>query len=106
MAIPGDVIATEITSGALCVLLIQYAKKLFPWIESSQAWISTIISAVWAFISAIIVSWEWQPTEGGGGSLLIVVPSLAGILAAIWHWANQMAANEVIYQSTVGRQKK
>lgn len=105
MALPGDVIATEITSGALCVLLIQYLKKWFPWIESSKVWISSIISAVWAFISTIIVSWQWQPTEGGGGSLLIVVPSVAGILAAVWHWLNQMAANEVIYQGTVGRKK-
>lgn len=101
MAVPGDVVISEITSGALCVFVIQELKRWFPWIEGMQGWITRGLSALWALVSVILISYEWSPSANGGGSLTLVLPSLGAALMAIWHWANQFAVNEVIYRTTV-----
>lgn len=93
---------TEFSSGAILVFLLQQLKRI-PWFNALAGWFYTAASAVWALVSTIIVSWEWNPHPLGGGSLTIVLPSLGVALIAIWHFIEQFCINETIYQTTANR---
>lgn len=95
-----DLAITEVTSGAILVYLLQLAKKWFPQLEQAQGWILRGLSAVWAIVSTILVSWEWTAHPEGGGTLTLVIPSLAVALTAIWHVLSQFSLQEIIYRAT------
>lgn len=86
---------TEFTSGAIFVFVLQQLKR-FPWFNSLATSIYTAASVVWAFVSTIIVSWEWSPHPAGGGTLTLVLPSLSAALMLLWHWIEQFAIQETI----------
>lgn len=99
MSVPGSVVIEEITSGAVCVFALQELKRRFPQLEGLQPWVMRTASAIWALISVILISYEWMPYAGGGGQLILTLPSLGGAIMAVWHWAEQFAVNEVVYRT-------
>lgn len=101
MSVPGDVVLSEITSSALCVTVLQELKRWFPQIQDMPKWVLPALSIAWALISVILIGYEWTPHEGGGGVLMLTLPSFGAAIMAIWKWAEQFAVNEVIYRTTV-----
>ena len=93
----------EFASGASLVWLLQILKRFFPWLEGIEGWITRIISIVWAFVSTLLVSWEWDTTAGGNHSLTLVLPTLAAVWTFLFHWLTQFAIQEGVYQATVNR---
>lgn len=90
---------TEFSSGAILVFILQRLKRI-PWFNTLSTSAYTAASALWALVSTIIVSWEWNPHPAGGGTLTVVLPTLGAALMATWHFIEQFSIQEVIYQST------
>ena len=97
-----NVAMTEFTSSAVVVFAMQKLKtaKWFPLIQDGRVWVNRLISIGGAGIVAIGVNYTWSPETRG---LLITVPTLSAALVALWHWLNQYALNETLYQATAGR---
>ena len=93
----------EFASGASLVFVLQILKRYFPWLEAWQGWATRIASMVWAFVSTLLVSWEWDVTAQGNHSLTLVFPTLAAIWTFLFHWLQQFAIQEVTYQGVVNR---
>ena len=53
-----------------------------------------------AGLIAIGVNYTWNPQTRG---LLFIIPTFGGLLIGLWHWLNQYALNETIYQATVSK---
>lgn len=93
---------TELTSAGILVVILQLVKRI-PGISSLSGWAYRIISILWALVSTVIVSMEWNGNLANGGSLILILPGLGGALVALWHWISQFAAQEIIYQATAAR---
>jgi hypothetical protein len=83
-----NVLATQITAGALIAFVVNFVKqsKYFPWISEETKTLSTILAAFLAAATAVGVNAVWNPTEH---TLLISGLTLAGISAAVWAFAKQ-----------------
>jgi hypothetical protein len=93
---------TELTSAGILVFLLQEAKRI-PGVGALGTWSYRIISIIWALVSTVIVSMEWNGNLTNGGSLILVLPGLGGALVAIWHFVSQYTLNEIVYQTTANR---
>lgn len=93
---------TEFTSSAVLVWLIEQLKRysLFAALGSGMA---RLVSIAWAFLSALLISWEWTTGPNGEHSLVLVFPGLAGIVTLLWRWLEQFAEQEVIYRATAAQ---
>lgn len=97
-----NILATQFTSSAVVVYVMQRLKSAswFPWLQHGSATVSRIVSIVAAAAVAIGINYTWNPQTRG---LLITIPTLAGFAIGIWHWLNQFAFQETIYQCTVNK---
>lgn len=93
MSVPGNVVLSEVTSGALFVAVQQKLKQIFPQLYSIPTW---VLSALWAIVSVIIIGYEWTPNANGGGALTITVPSLTVAIIGLWKLGEQFAINEIL----------
>lgn len=106
MAVPGNVVLSEVTSGALFVSVFQVLKSKFPQIQNVPTW---VLSILWALVSVILIGYEWTPNANGGGILTISIPSFAAAIMGLWKWGEQFAINELlqggakIIQTTPGK---
>jgi hypothetical protein len=90
------------TSSAVSVWLMQWLKnsKWFPLLKEGQAALNRTAAVVVAFLSSLGVHFVW---DGTAHTLLITGLTLSGIGAMAWHFINQMAAQETIYQMSVNK---
>ena len=81
---------TEFSSGAILVGLLQWLRKLLPFLDGLDGWILRILSIIWAIVSTFTVSYEYhEPLVGGTIALLIT----------IWHIVSQFSIQEVVYRA-------
>ena len=97
-----NIIATQFTSSAVVVYVMQRLKSAswFPWLQHGSATVSRAVSVVAAAAVAIGINYTWNPQTRG---LLITIPTRWGLAIGIWHWLNQFALQETIYQATVNK---
>lgn len=97
-----NIFVTQFTSSALVVYAIQKLKNAswFPWLQHGSATVSRLFSMAAAAAVAIGINYTWNPQTRG---LLITVPTISAGLIGLWHWLNQFALNETLYQATVNK---
>ncbi len=97
-----NIVMTQFTSSALVVWGMQKLKNAswFPFLQHGWANVSRIFSIVAAAAVAIGINYTWNPQTRG---LLITLPTVYGAFVAGWHWLNQFALQETIYQATVNK---
>lgn len=101
-----NVAVTQLTSSALVVYLIQLLKsaKWFPLLQDGKKWANRIASIIGAALTALAINyaWTWDPATRLF-SFSITIPTLTVFLVALFHWAQQFAINELIYQVTANK---
>jgi hypothetical protein len=97
-----NIVMTQFTSSALVVWGMQKLKnaKWFPVLQHGETKVSRLFSVVMAAFVAVGINYTWNPQTRG---LLITLPTLMGALLGMWHWLNQFALQETIYQATVNK---
>ena len=97
-----NIFVTQLTSSGITVFLMQKLKnaKWFPLLQHGSATMSRIFSAIAAAAVAVGINYTWNPQTRG---LLITIPTVSALLLGAWHWVNQFALNEMVYQTTVNK---
>ena len=98
-----NVLATQFTSSAVVVYLMQKLKNAswFPLVQQGRATLNRIVSIVAAFAVAVGVSWSWSLDKASGTHTLVISGlSIYAVGHGLWHWLNQYALQETIYQTT------
>jgi hypothetical protein len=97
-----NVAISTFTSSAVVVFLMQKLKasKWFPLVQEGRATLNRIISVLAAAASAVAIGWAWNPSAR---ALTIQIPTVWGLMIALWHWLNHYALQETIYQATANR---
>ena len=101
-----NVVMTQFTSSAVVVYLMQKVKtaKWFPLVQQGRATVNRIVSIVAAFLVAVGVSWTWSLDKSTGTHTLVITGlSVYALLHGAWHWLNQFALQETVYQATVNK---
>jgi hypothetical protein len=101
-----NVVMTQFTSSAVVVYLMQKVKtaKWFPLVQQGRATVNRMVSIVAAFLVAVGVSWTWSLDQSTGTHTLVITGlSVYALLHGAWHWLNQFALQETVYQATVNK---
>jgi hypothetical protein len=97
---------TEFTSSAVVVYAMQKVKtaKWFPLVQEGRAWVNRIVSIVAAALVSIGIAWSWTKDPATGTHTLVIMNiGLWSILHGFWHWLNQYALQETVYQATANK---
>lgn len=99
-----NVAVTEFTTSAVFVWLLQTLKSAswFPWLKKNQAKVTRLWSVALAGLGAVGVSYTWTSMSGQQG-VFIAWPGWIPIGIGLWHWLNQFAMQETIYQATANK---
>lgn len=97
-----NILATQFTSSAVVVWVMQKLKNAswFPLLRHGSATVSRIFSLAAAGAVAIGINYTWNPQTRG---LLITIPTITGLAIGLWHWLNQFALQETVYQAMVNK---
>jgi hypothetical protein len=97
-----NIFMTQFTSSAVVVFIMQKLKsaKWFPLLQHGSASASRAFSIIAAGAVAVGINYTWNPQTRG---LLITLPTLYGAALGAWHWLNQFALQETVYQATVNK---
>ena len=101
-----NVAMTQFTSSAVVVYLMQKVKTAtwFPLVQQGKAMLNRIVSVTAAFLVAVGVSWSWSLNAANGTHTLTIANlSFFTALHGAWHWLNQYALQETIYQAAVNK---
>src|ERR1035437_368964 len=92
-----NVMMTQFTSSAVVVYIMQKLKgaSWFPYLEHGSAKISRCFSIAAAALVTMGINYTWNPNTRG---LLITLPTLGAFFVGLWHWLNQYALQETVYQ--------
>jgi len=93
---------THFTSAAIVVYLMNVLKnaKWFPLLQKDWTVACRLFSVAVAFFVSIGIHYQLSSTGGGGHQLVLQIPSLATLALGFWHWLNQYAMQETVYQVT------
>lgn len=98
-----NVLATQITVGALSVAFLNWLKgsKYFPWLTQETAKLNRVFAALVALIGAVGVHLTWAAGDTSGTYMITVTgATLHGIAMGGWVWLKQFVMQELIYRST------
>ena len=90
---------THFTSSAIVVYAMNRLKAAswFPLIQKEKATMNRIFSVVIAFAVSIGIHYTWDPTAR---IFALTLPTLSALGLGVWHWINQYAMQETLYQIT------
>lgn len=93
---------THFTSAAIVVYVMNKLKAAswFPLIQKDAVLMNRAFSAVVAFAVSIGIHYTWTANPDGSHGLMLQIPTLAGLGLGVWHFLNQFAMQETIYQTT------
>jgi len=91
-------VVSQLTSAAIVVYALQWLKRstFFSFITADTKTLNRFASGTLALASAFGIHAAY---DAHGGVLTVTGLTTAGVLHGIWHWANQFAAQQVIYDS-------
>lgn len=101
-----NILATQFTSSAVVVYLMQKLKnaKWFPLVQDGRAILNRIVSIAAAFLTAVGISWSWTKDPATGlHTFAIANIGMWSMIYGVWHWLNQYALQETIYQATINK---
>jgi hypothetical protein len=100
-----NVLSTQVTAAAMTVWVLQKLKDAswFPLLQHGQKTITRFASAAASAFVSIGIGYTWTRNTDGTHVLMLAIPTLPILLAGAWHWGQQFAFNELIYQSTVNK---
>lgn len=100
-----NVLSTQVTAAAMTVWALQKLKDApwFPLLQHGQKSISRAASAIASAFVSIGIGYTWTKNADGSHVLMLAIPTLPILVAGVWHWGQQFAFNELIYQSTVNK---
>lgn len=102
-------IVSQFTAAAVVVYALQMIKKSawFPWMTQETTTLNRLVSAAGAFIGSIGVHMAFsagQATAPDGTYLITVTGlTLANVGAGLWHWMNQFAGQQLLYDGIVSK---
>lgn len=100
-----SVLSTQVTAAAVTVWVLQKLKdaKWFPLLQHGQKSISRATSLIVSAFVSIGIGYTWTKNPDGSHVLMLAIPTLPILAIGTWHWLQQFAYNEIIYQSTVNK---
>lgn len=101
-----NVAMTQFTSSAVVVFLMQKLKsaKWFPLVEQGRATLNRVVSIVAAAAVSLGIEWSWTKDASTGTHTLIIMNiGIWTLLHGGWHWLNQYALQETVYQATTNK---
>lgn len=99
-------LVTQFTSAAIVTYLMQLVKNAswFPLVQRGRALLNRIVSIVAAAAVAIGISWSWtKDPQTGLHTFVIANIGLWTFFHGFWHWLNQFALQETVYQATANK---
>ncbi len=101
-----NVAMTQFTSSAVVVYVMQKLKQAswFPLLQAGQANISRAVSIIAAAAVSLGIEWSWTKDASTGTHTLIIMNiGIWTLLHGAWHWLNQYALQETVYQATTNK---
>lgn len=98
-----NVAMTQFTSSAAVVFLMQKLKNAswFPLVQEGKQKLNRLISIFSAALVTIGISWTWSLDQATGTHTFAIMGlSWMAALHGAWHWLNQYALQETVYQAT------
>lgn len=91
-------LGSQLAAAAACTYILNGLQRIkrIPWITAHTTSINVIVRAGLAGVAALGISHVWNPSDGGGGVLMITIPPAAIIVHGLWHWFTQYAMTHVI----------
>ena len=98
----GSEVLSHLTAGAMVVYFIEWAKKskLTPWLTFDTKRLNQITSALLAAIAVIGITYNYDPTIGGG-TLVIHGLSWSALATGVWEWAKQFCTQQLLFDGVV-----
>ncbi len=100
-------ILSQFTAAAVSVYAIQALKSssLVPWITQRTTGLNRLLSALGAFIGAIGVHFAFGASQSVDGTYVLTVTgaTVSNVLHGLWHWANQVALQQLTYDAVVAK---
>ena len=86
-------LTSQIAAAAACSYVLNLIQrwKQIPWVTANTTMINTIVRAVLALGATLGIEHVWNPSDNGGGVLMITIPPLTILLHGLWHWFSQYA---------------
>ena len=93
---------THFTSAAIVVFAMNKLKAAtwFPLVQKDAVALNRAFGAIIAFLVSIGIHYQWTANADGSHALLLQIPTLTALAYGVWHWLNQYALQEVIFQAT------
>lgn len=93
---------THFTSAAIVVYAMNKLKSAtwFPLIQKDWTAMNRAFSVVVAFAVSIGIHYVWSTQADGSHQLILDIPTWGGLALGIWHWLNQYAMQETLFQVT------
>lgn len=93
---------THFTSAAIVVYAMNKLKAAtwFPVLQKDWTLMNRAFSVVVAFLVSIGIHYTWTANSDGSHALLLQIPTLSALGLGLWHWLNQYAMQETLFQVT------
>ncbi len=95
----GTDITAHLTTGAVVVYLIEWAKRS-QWvpIDASTKVVNRIINVVLAAVVALGIDWSY---DAAAGTLMITGLTVSAVVGAGWEFLKQLMAQQILYDGVV-----
>lgn len=89
---------TQFTWASVVVYGLQYLKasSWFPWLTTRTKGLNRLAAIAGASLTAVGIAWHYDPV----GTLTITGVTAANLLHGVWHIAQQVAMQQVIFDGT------
>jgi hypothetical protein len=93
---------THFTSAAIVVYAMNKLKSAtwFPLVQKDWTMLNRGFSMFVAFAVSVGIHYTWTADTAGGHTLVLQIPTLAVLGLGVWHWLNQFALQETLFQIT------
>ena len=102
-------ILSQLTAAAVTVYALQALKasQWFPWMTQKTRTLNRLFSALGALVGAVGVHLAFAPSAAaapaGTYTFTITGLTLGNVGLGIWHWANQFAGQQLLYDGVVSK---
>lgn len=100
----GNELTAHITTGAVIVYAIQWAKSSgwFRWLSEDTKTLNRTVSALLAGAAAVGINWTYTAADG---TLVITGLTTSGILVGGYEWLKQFCVQQLIFDTAASDKK-